>query len=241
MSQQETSHRRDVFPEMTDEFDGQALDASKWLNPDPGWQGRHPAFFAAHNVAVRDGGLELTARAEDLPDLPPQYHTYTTASVLSRAMVRYGYFEIKARAMRSRASSAFWFYHGDKVAWTEIDVFEIGAGSPGKESKVFMNAHVMHSPTVKEPRQHNAVFDASSPVAEHYHVYALDWDRERIRWFVDGVQAHEVENVHWHYPLNMAFDSETFEHWFGLPDPAELPATFRIEYVHSWRYPDLDH
>lgn len=41
-------------PELCDDFGGNALDAHKWLNPDPGWQGRHPGFFATHNVAVRD-------------------------------------------------------------------------------------------------------------------------------------------------------------------------------------------
>jgi len=191
-------------------------------------------------VAVRDGGLELTARAENLPDLPPGYHTFTTASVLSRATVRYGYFEIKARAMRSHASSAFWFYRGDAEAWTEIDVFEISAGAPGREQKVYCNAHVFRTPTVKDHLQFGAVHDAATGLADDFHVFAVDWDPDRIRWYVDGVKAHEIPNRHWHYPLNMAFDSEAFPDWFGRPDPAELPATFRIESVRSWRYRDVD-
>lgn len=223
------------IPELTDEFAGDALDAAKWLNPDPGWQGRHPGFFAKHNVVVRDGQLQLTARAEDLPDLPPNYHTFTTASVLSRATVRYGYFEIKARPMRSRASSAFWFYRGDEEAWTEIDVFEMSAGAPGRERMVYMNAHVFRTPTVKEHLQFGGKLAAPFILADAFHVYAVDWSRERIQWFVDGRLAHEVPNEHWHYPLNLAFDSETFPDWFGLPVPAELPAVFCVEYVRAWR------
>lgn len=223
------------IPELTDEFDGNRLDASKWLNPDPGWKGRPPAPFAKHNVAVKGGRLHLTARAEDLSGLPPEYHTFTTASVLSTARVKYGYFEIKARPMRSSASSAFWFYYGDAEAWTEIDVFEISAGSPGRERTVHLNAHVMRSPKVKKHLEFSARWEAPFSLAGGFHVYAVDWDAKRIKWFVDGEVVHEVSNRHWHYPLNMAFDSETFPDWFGLPDPKELPATFSIDYVRAWR------
>lgn len=223
------------LPELTDEFDGDRLDGTKWLNPDPGWQGRPPGYFARHNVAVRGGKLHLTARAEKLTGLPPQYHTFTTASVLSRARVKYGYFEIKARPMRSRASSAFWFYRGNRKAWTEIDVFEMSAGAPGRTRAVYMNAHVFHTPKVKRHLQFGGKKIVSYRLADAFSIYAVDWSRKRIRWFVDGKLAHSIPNRHWHYPLNMAFDSETFPDWFGLPDPRELPATFSIEYVRAWR------
>jgi len=81
-------------------------------------------------------------------------------------------------------------------------------------------------------------YEAPFIVADAFQVYAVDWNRERIQWFVNGRLVHEIPNVHWHYPLNMAFDSETFPDWFGLPDPAELPAVFSIEYVRSWRQTD---
>ena len=223
------------IPELTDEFDKDRLDASKWLNPDPGWQGRPPGFFAKHNVAVRGGKLHLTSRAVDLPGLPPQYHTFTTASVLSKAVVKYGYFEIKARPMRSRASSAFWFYRGDKRAWTEIDVFEISAGTPGRKRMVYVNAHVFHAPGVKAHQEFGSKWKAPFVLADSFQRYAVDWDENRIKWFVNDTLVHEISNQHWHYPLNMAFDSETFTDWFGLPDPGELPASFSIDYVRAWR------
>jgi hypothetical protein len=116
--------------ELTDEFEGQKLDVTKWHDHNPTWKGRKPGLFSKDNVSVHDGKLHLTARAEDLPDLPQGYHTFTTAAVKSKAKVLYGYFEIKCRPMDSRASSAFWFYaqDSDKKStkwWTEIDVFEI--------------------------------------------------------------------------------------------------------------------
>lgn len=223
------------IPEMTDEFDGDRLDASKWDNPDPHWKGRPPGFFAKQNVTVSGGRMHLTARAEDLPGLPPEFHTFTTAAVKSKARVRYGYFEIKARPMRSLASSSFWFYYGDTKAWTEIDVFELFAATPQHERMVYMNAHVFRTPTVKEHLEHSGKWEAPFVLADGFHLYAVDWDKDRIKWFVDGKLVHEVPNKHWHYPLNMVFDSETFPDWFGLPDKSTLPATFSIEYVRAWR------
>ena len=40
-----------------------------------------------------------------------------------------------------------------------------------------------------------------------------------------------VENTHWHQPLYLIFDSETMPDWFGMPDDADLPSTFSVEYV----------
>jgi len=48
--------------------------------------------------------------AQSVANLPAGSHTYTTAFVKGKTKVRYGYFEICARAMDSQASSAFWFY-----------------------------------------------------------------------------------------------------------------------------------
>lgn len=227
-----------VVPELTDEFDGDGLDPTKWHDRNPEWQGRKPGWFAPHNVAVRDGMLHLTARLEDLPDLPDGYHTYTTAAVKSRVTALYGYYEIRARAMKSRASSAFWFYRHTPERWTEIDVFEIGGGAPGKERSVFMTVHVFHTPEEKEHWAKSHVHTAPAPVADDFHTYGLLWTPDRLVFYFDGEPVHELPNSHWHQALHLNFDSETMPEWFGLPEPETLPSTFSIDYVRAWRLPD---
>jgi beta-glucanase (GH16 family) len=224
--------------ELSDEFNGTALNAGKWYDHNPHWRGRQPGFFSRRNVAVTNGQLQLTARVEDLKDLPEGYHTFTTAAVKSRIAVKYGYFEIKCRAMKSRASSAFWFYQDTKEEWTEIDVFEICGVGKGWSNRYHMNAHVFRSPTVTNHLAHHAEWSAPFAFADGFHVYALEWDRAVIRWYVDGRVVRELPNTHWHQPLFMNFDSETMPGWFGLPDKADLPSTFRIDYVRSWRRSD---
>ncbi len=96
--------------ELTDEFEGDHLDSTKWHDHNPIYNGIKPGFFSRDNVSISDGKLHLTTRVEDLTDLPAGYHTFTTATVKSKTKVLYGYFEIKCRPMDSRASSSFWFY-----------------------------------------------------------------------------------------------------------------------------------
>jgi len=226
------------IPELTDEFAGPKLDAKKWHDHNPGWKGRKPGFFSKKNVFVKDGVLHLVARAEDLPGLPEGYHTFTTAAVKSTTLVRYGYFEIRCRPMKSRASSAFWFYNSTKERWTEIDVFEIGGGAPKHKRTLHMNVHVFHTPEEKKhwakPAQHKTPYD----LADAYHTFALEWDEKNITWYLDGRAVRTVKNTHWHQPLHMNFDSETMPKWFGLPEKKALPSTFAIEYVRSWRRVD---
>ncbi len=227
------------IPELTDEFNGTELDPTKWHNHNPRWKGRKPGFFSKENVKVADGALHLTAKAETLPDVPKGYHSFTTAAVKSKSLVRYGYFEIRCKPMDSRASSAFWFYNNTPEIWTEIDVFEMGAGAPGHEHKVHMNVHVFHSPsfkgTVEDHLSDPDVWEAPFRLADDYHTYALEWDEDRIKWYVDGRMVREKENSHWHQPLHMNFDSETMPKWFGLPKKENLPSTFSIDYIRSWK------
>jgi beta-glucanase (GH16 family) len=224
-----------VIPELTDEFKGESLDTAKWHDHNPGWKGRKPGLFLRRNVSVGDGKLHLTARLENVPDAPDGYHTFTTAAVKSKALVKFGYFEIKCQPMKSGASSAFWFYHKTSQIWTEIDVFEIGGAVPGHQRTVHMNLHVFHTPEEKRHWSKSGRWDAPFVLADGFHVYALEWDAKQITFCVDGRPVHSVENTHWHQPLQMNFDSETMPEWFGLPKAEDLPSTFSIEYVRSWR------
>jgi beta-glucanase (GH16 family) len=223
------------IPELSDEFEGDRLDTAKWHDHNPQWKGRKPGLFSKKNVTVRDGRLHLTARDEDLPNLPEGYHTFTTAAVKSKALVKYGYFEIKCRPMKSRASSAFWFYHATPEIWTEIDVFEIGGGAPGHERTVHMNVHVFRTPSENKHWSKPGRWEAPFDLAHDDHVYALEWDRDQIKYYVDGQMKRALENTHWHQPLHMNFDSETMPNWFGLPKVENLPSTFSIDYVRSWK------
>jgi beta-glucanase (GH16 family) len=100
-----------------------------------------------------------------------------------------------------------------------------------------MNLHVFRTPTEQEHWSVGGVWEAPWRLADDYHVYGLDWGKDEIRYYVDGVLVRSVENTHWHQPLFLIFDSETMPDWFGMPDDKDLPSTFSVEYVRAWQKP----
>jgi len=240
--QQNEGHWVKLEP-MWDEFSGPALDTNKWTVGMSWWQGRPPAWFNPTNVAVRDGQLHLTMRQEALPkELERRgYHDYTSAALHTKARSSYGYYEVKARAMNSGGSSSFWFQQEEPQAcpgWsTEVDVFELCGKSATHDHRYYMTVIVFATP--QEGRRYWKVasyWRAPWRFAEGFHVYGFDWGRDQLRWYVDGHLVHTVQNTHWHQPLYLIFDSETMPNWFGLPNDADLPSTFSIEYVRAWKH-----
>jgi len=231
---------------MWDEFNGLALDTNKWIVGMSWWRGRQPAWFSPSNVAVRAGQLHLTMRKEPVPpDMEKHgYKDYSSAALHTRARSGYGYYEVKSRAMNSGGSSSFWFQKEDKTAhpgWgTEIDVFELCGKSAKHERGYHMNAHVFKTPQEQRHWSVGGTWTAPWQFADDFHVFGFEWTREELRWYVDGVLVRRVQNTHWHQPLHLIFDSETMPEWFGMPNDADLPSTFSIEYVRAWTRPGPD-
>jgi beta-glucanase (GH16 family) len=237
LSDQDNAGKWTLLETMSDEFNGDKLDASKWWDCNPAWKGRQPGLFLPHNVEVRDGKLRLTMRSEEVKDAPDGYHTFTAAAIQSKLRLRYGYYEIRAKPMRSAGSSAFWLYYHDPQDHTEIDIFEIGGGAPGFERKDNMNLHVFRTPTETRHWGTGAAWTSPWDLAGDFHVYGFEWDEKELKYFVDGVLVRRVNNLAWNQPLTVNFDTETMPSWFGLPDAKDLPSTFEIDYFRIWRKP----
>ena len=226
------------FEPMTDEFEGKELDRNKWVVGLEWWKGRRPGLFSEKNIAVSDGKLHLTMQKEKLSPEAEKvgYRDYTSAALHSKVRIAYGYYEVKAKPMNSGGSSSFWFHREDTPGWvTEIDVFEIGGKAKGFERKYNMNLHVMETPQEKKHWDVQHTWVAPWRLADAYHVYGLDWHKDEIKFFVDGVVVRTVENTHWHQPFFLTLDSETMPRWFGMPKDEDLPSTFSVEYVRAWK------
>ena len=226
------------YEPMSDEFEAGSLDTNKWVRNMEWWKGRQPALFKAENVTVSGGQLQLTMRKEPVPEQfrASGYHDYTSAAVHSKDRTCYGYFEVKARPMNSAGSSSFWFQQDSVPNWgTEIDVFEIGGKAPRHENKYHMNLHVFATPAETKHWSIGKDWEAPWKLAQDFHVYGLEWDKDDLKYYVDGVLVRQVQNTHWHQPLYLIFDSETMPDWFGMPDDLDLPSTFSIEYVRAWK------
>ena len=226
-----------VYEPLSDEFEGAELDQTKWTPRHRSWLGRKPAWFSTENVAVAAGQLQLTMKKDEPPAGLKRrgFHTYSSAAVHAKQLVKYGYFEVRAQPMNSAGSSSFWFAASDKRTRTEIDVFELSGKADGFSQRYNMNLHVFYSPDSQEHWSAGGRWTTPWPVGEDFHVYGLDWNERELTYFVDGVPVRRVENTHWHQPLYMIFDSETMPDWMGLPKEEDLPSVYRLDYVRGWK------
>ena len=229
------------IPEVSDEFSSQNLDKAKWQDYHPHWPGRPPGVFKSENVSIRNKQLILAVKDESTADKK----IISTSVIRGRNKIKYGYFEIKAKANRSRASSAFFLYNWAPDATYEIDIVEIGGASDGKEKNHHSNAHIYYGDPSLENNS-NRISDSQTyvndtPLADNYHLYAVDWDDKEIRWYFDNQLIRRKKNIHWHTPMQINIDTETFPSWLGMPQAENLPAEFIVEYIRVWQRTDISY
>ena len=232
------------FAPMTDEFDGDRLDLTKWHSTNPRWKGRRPVFFHKSCVEVRDGKLLLSAKtsAESEKLNLPRGYTHVSGFVRSRSTARFGYYEIRAKLMDSSLVSCFWASNHQREEWSEIDCVEMAAGVEehtnffrpnmhyfyGPHSKGSLNKHIVNPSRIKIP------FDPR----EEFHTYGFLWTPTKIQWFIDDISVRTTPNTHCFQPLFMNINVEANKYFKALPQDDRLPAVYEIDWVRSWRPED---
>jgi beta-glucanase (GH16 family) len=245
LSDQDNQGKWVLDQKFSNDFKETSLDLNRWIPApevpaDPGWRGRQPALFLRSNTTLTNGMLEITDRKGDVPEMaqyPGQgYAGYTTGFIETEERSGYGYYEIKARPMNSAFCSAFWMTDtGLADNGTEIDMFEIGAKAPGHEYDDNMTAHVWGTPQDKRHWAVGSIWKAPWKLGDDFHVYGFEWNKDELRWYVDGVLVHKLKNTNWLFPMRIVFDSEPMWQWFGKVNDADLPSTFAVQYLRVWR------
>lgn len=246
--------------QVSDEFEADQLDQSKWLiqgmngNYRSNFIGRAPSQFSTENVRVEDGKLKLAAKWEPDFDFSDKidrsdskakdgraYENITTAAVISKRQLLYGYMEIKCKAADASVTSSFWMTGGG----AELDVFEFLA-RPAQTHKTHLQSELwssIHDWSSKGKGKSTWTdrLQLDWKVADGFHVYGIEWDPEYLKFHADGelvrtVTKQQVGEEGWviDTPLWIWVDSETFP-WHGVPSEADLPVDYEIEYIRVWQ------
>lgn len=189
----------------SDEFNskaGTAPDSSVWgqeigdgtLNGIPGWGNDELEYYtggAANAATDGNGSLQITTKAAD-GTLMCYYGPckYTSARLLTKNCFEVAYGRVEARIKVPRGSGlwpAFWMLGTDidQVNWPqtgEIDIMEHVGRVP---NQVF---GTLHGPGYSGGQSYGGVYDLGKPVADEYHTFAVEWQPDRIVWFIDGIQ-----------------------------------------------------
>lgn len=171
----------------SDEFDGGALDRTKWRPRGLGRRG--PAYVVEEAIEVRDGYLWLWARKDGDRLLGSAVGTQETFQT------RYGYFECRAQVQKSPGVwGAFWLQSteiakGEDPArfGAEIDVLECFR-KLGRDI-VSHNVHWAYGPNQKSTRGMQSTLPG---LGVGFHTFGLEWTPEKYVFFVDGMPFYEV-------------------------------------------------
>jgi beta-glucanase (GH16 family) len=231
-----------------DEFDGPrgaSFDRARWAadTGGGGWGNQELEVYTTRteNIALDgDGHLVITARAEPAG-------RYTSARIKTKGLFAqaYGRFEARLRIPRGQGLwPAFWMLGDDidNVGWPrsgEIDIME----NIGREPAVVHGT--MHGPGYSGADGIGGPDTlAHATFADDFHVYAVEWAPNEIRWLVDDslyfrtTPASLPAGAAWVYdhPFFLLLNVAVGGGWPGNPDATTaFPQQMVVDYVRVYR------
>lgn len=240
-------------PSWRDEFNGRAIDTSKWRfdtsRNATGWPNNELEYYAKarpQNARIAEGALVIEARRETLgkarfPDWGGQ--AYTSAKLVSTRPFGYGFYEVRAKLPCGRGMwPAIWLLPSTG-AWPdegEIDVMEMVGWDP---NVVHATLHTkLFNHRLKTQRGAQITVPTSCTA---FHNYQLDWRPDAITIGVDDRAYMRVRDDqpggHGAWPFTRPFDLilnlAVGGDWGGVKgvDDAALPQRMEVDYVRYWR------
>jgi beta-glucanase (GH16 family) len=222
------------------------------VNGIPGWGNDEFQYYTddpANAATDGQGNMVLTVREAD-GSLACYYGTcdYTSARLVSKHKAEFAYGRIESRILVPEGEAglwpAFWSLGTDidVVNWPqtgEIDFMEYVSRLP---NEIF---GTIHGPGYSGGQSFGNVYDFGEPVYNDYHTFAIEWEPNLIRWYVDDILYHTatpadvsgewVFNDAVYLLLNVAIGGN----FGGTIDPnLQLPQSMAVDYIRVYQGPD---
>ena len=220
----------------SDEFDGDAIDATKWSHEVNCWGGgnneRQCYTDRVENSFVQDGFLHIVAREESfsgpgVPDDDPSYNPsdtsvtlpFTSARLRSKGKMDFTYGRVEVRAKVPGGQGmwpAIWMLPSDDVygGWPssgEIDIFEaVNLGVWANE----IHGTLHYGLKWPQWENHGATLPLAYNPADDFHTYAVEWEGDEIRWYLDGAHYQTQSSAGWYNYIWQGQDQG-----FGVANP----------------------
>jgi hypothetical protein len=184
---------------------------------------------------ISDGTLKIQARRIGT--------TVYSIRMNTKRYWQYGWFEARLKVSDVKGSwPAFWMMPQNYKTWPgdgEIDIMEYAISTQGKDkssSSIHCNAYNWPKGTQKTHVQ------AVSKAASEFHVYALEWTADQMKFYVDGKLHLTFKNEGtgrdvWPFdaPFYLKFNMAWGGNMGGETDSASLPATYEVDYVRVFK------
>ena len=215
-----------------DEFDGKALDTTRWIDSYPDNVRTHSnneqQYYATDGYGFSKGLLRLKAERRSMEHMP---YTSGMVTTYGKFAQKFGWFEIRCRMPKGKGMwPAFWLLPSNKTWPPEIDVLEI----LGHETdKVYLTNHYTNA-----TGQHEGKGDSykGPDFAAGFHAFAVDWAPGSITWYVDGIERYRTKDNIPAEPMYVLANLAVGGDWPGNPDDSTVfPNTMDIDYIRVYR------
>ncbi len=236
----------------SDEFnqpDGSSPNSTNWTydTGNGGWGNNELENYTSrtNNARIENGQLVIEAQQENYGG-----SSYTSARLLTRGKWSWTYGRIEARIKIPRGQGiwpAFWMLGNNigSVGWPtcgEMDIME-NIGNTNDQGTVH---GTVHGP------QNNGDYNGGAGVGWHYtlpggaalgddyHIYAIEWTTNQIKWFLDSTQYFNVTPTTLPGGSTWVFSQPEFVilniavggYWPGYPDGTTVfPQQMLVDYV----------
>jgi beta-glucanase (GH16 family) len=223
----------------SDEFNYSGLpDTSNWGNEVGSNRNNEPQYYTPRrieNSVISDGNLLIIGKKE-------QYDSAgnTSESLTTDGKLNWTYGKIEARMKLPKGQGmwpAFWMLGQNihQVGWPrcgEIDIMEH-----------INNEDILYGTLHWDNEEHVSSGNKIPCTITKFHNYAIEWDKDSIKWFLDGVKYHSVcisdsvnSTEEFHKPhyiiLNLAIGGD----WPKDPDEfTQFPDTVFVDYVRVYQ------
>jgi beta-glucanase (GH16 family) len=233
----------------SDEFDYEGLpDKTKWNYEEGFVRNEEKQYYTRdrlENARVEHGMLVIECRKEHFTpkDHAPVKYTSASLTTANLANWRYGRIEVRAKLPKGRGVwPAIWTLGTNfpKVDWPacgEIDIVELVGKEP---NHIYGTLH--YSLEGGKDAEDQGMLDTAKP-GDDFHIYAVEWDADRIDFFFDAVKYHTAfigkagmgANNPFRKPHYLILNFALGGGWGGPIDDAILPQQLLIDYVRVYQ------
>lgn len=224
----------------SEEFSGDALNEEVWNYEigfgNSGWGNNELQYYRAgeSNLTVADGKASIIAKQENFGSAE-----YTSARVQTKGKfdVQYGRIEARIKVpMGQGLWPAFWMLGSniDAVGWPqcgEIDIME----HVNNETEVHGTIHWDNN-----GHQYQGGSISTDPTL--FHNYAIEWDANQLRWYLDGI-LYYTRNIgaaqysEFHAPFFFIMNIAVGGNWPGSPDNTTVfPAVMEVDFIRVYEW-----
>ncbi|MGE5221171.1 MAG: choice-of-anchor Q domain-containing protein [Omnitrophica WOR_2 bacterium] len=223
------------------------------VNGIPGWGNSELEYYTGGTANVATDGhgyLQITTKEAD-GSLMCYYGPcqYTSARLLTNKRFEIAYGRVEARIKVAKGAGlwpAFWMLgtNLDQVGWPqggEIDIMENVGRLP---DQVF---GTLHGPGYSGGQSYGGSYDLGMPAGDDYHIFAVEWQPDKITWFIDGAPFFTampgdafLAGKEWvfNHPFYLLMNVAVGGNFGGPVGPdTTFPQTTSVDYVRLYQAP----